>query len=175
MEVWQVQPFYSYFPKPILRRSSAVSPQILDEYNFIFVGSIKTLYVLRHTLSQTHFQFSVSPHIITYTPPDSGAPQTYRTNLHSTGPNEDLVLALKLPGPVNNTIFLIASYHSLGAPDIASYLTTPERRIELENLFSKKYGHFPEYFEILFRVIGIDKTAYTTEILVANEIGDSRQ
>ena len=177
--LWSLPPIldvlYSLNKKPILRRSSAVSPQILDEYNFIFVGSIKTLYVLRHTLSQTHFQFSVSPHIITYTPPDSGAPQTYRTNLHSTGPNEDLVLALKLPGPVNNTIFLIASYHSLGAPDIASYLTTPERRIELENLFSKKYGHFPEYFEILFRVIGIDKTAYTTEILVANEIGDSRQ
>jgi len=44
------------------------------------------------------------------------------------------------------------------------------KRTELENRFRKKYGKVPQYFEILFRVTGIDKTAYNSEILVCNEI-----
>ncbi len=175
--LWSLPPIlnilYALDKKPFLRRSSVISPQILDEYNFIFIGSIKTLYVLRHTLSQSHFTFNISPHLVTYTPPDSGAPQIFRTNLHSTGPNEDLILALKLPGPANNTIMIIASYHSLGAPEISNFLTNPSRRKPLEKLFNDRYGKFPEYFEVLFRVVGIDKTAYTTEILVANGISGS--
>ncbi len=176
--LWSLPPvmdiFFAVNKKPILRRSSTISPQILDEYNFIFIGSIKTLYTLKHTLTQSHFYFNVAPHVITYTPSDSAAPQTYKTNLHSTGPNEDLVLAFKLPGPKKNIIMIIASYHSLGAPEIANYLTTPARRKELDNLYINRYGKFPEYFEVLFRVIGIDKTAYTTEILVANEIAGNQ-
>lgn len=155
---------------PILRRSSSINPQMLDEYNIIFVGSIKTLYTLRHTMENSHFAFEISPHRITYTPPDSGAVQKFSTPLHSTGPNEDLVLALKLPGPRSNSIMIIASYHSLGAPEIANYFTNKDSYEELKDLFIEKLGHTPQYFEILFRVVGIDKTAYSKDILIINEI-----
>ena len=161
---------YAANQDPILRRSSTISPQILDEYNFIFVGSIKTLYIFQHTLSTSHFKFEIAPHKVIYTPPDSGQVQEFTTNLHSTGPNEDLVLALKLPGPTNNTIFIIASYHSLGAPEVANLLIERSRRKEIASVFEEKYGRIPSHFEILFRVTGIDKTAYQTEVLVCNEI-----
>ena len=52
-------------------------------------------------------------------------------------PAEDLVLALKLPGPLNNSIFIIASYHSLGAPEISNYLVNPSTRFDLEKNFKK--------------------------------------
>lgn len=156
---------FSYNQKIIMRKASAISPQMLDEYNVVYLGSIKTLYTLRHLLSRTHFDFNISPHEIKYTDPDSNITRTYSTNLHSSGPNEDLVLALKLRGPVNNTIYMITSYHSLGAPEIAGYLINPEAEIELKNIFSKKYNTTPEYFGILFKVTGIDKTAYKTEVL----------
>jgi hypothetical protein len=172
--IWSLPPIlsilYSNHQKPILRKSSALSPQILDEYNIIFVGSIKTLYILKYTLSESHFNFEISPHRIIYTPPDGSETQEFKTNLHSSGPNEDLTLALKLPGPANNSIFIIASYHSLGAPEIANYLTTPSMRQDLINKFIEKYGYVPQYFEVLFRVTGIDKTAYNTEVLIYNEI-----
>jgi len=166
--IWSLPPIlsilYSANQKPILRKSSSISPQILDEYNIIFVGSIKTLYALKHTLSKSHFDFEIAPHNVKYTPPDSGDMEIFSTNLHSSGPNDDLVLALKLPGPSDNTIFIIASYHSLGAPEITNYLVSPVKRKELEERFMKKYQKIPDYFEILFRVVGIDKTAYTTEM-----------
>jgi hypothetical protein len=177
--IWSLPPIlsilYSVHETPILRKSSDVSPQMLDEYNIIFLGSIKTLYKLKHTLLKSHFDFEVSPHRVFYKPDDQTDTQIFETSLHSTGPNEDLILALKLPGPDNNSIFIIASYHSLGAPEIANYLTLPETRKDLEQRMVNKFHRVPKYFEILFRVTGIDKTAYNTEILVFNEIKPDQQ
>lgn len=173
--IWSLPPvlslLYSVNEKPILRKSSAVSPQMLNEYNIVFVGSIKTLYTLKHIiLTNSHFRFEISPHMVEYIPPDTTSAKSFKTSLHSPGPNEDLVLALKLPGPVGNSIIIIASYHSLGAPEIANYLTNPETRKELEKKFQEKFNNMPQYFELLFRVTGIDKTAYNTELLIYNEI-----
>lgn len=128
---------------------------------------------MRHTLSKSHFDFEIAPHNIKYNPPDGGEVQIFSTDLHSSGPNEDLVLALKLPGPSDNSIFIIASYHSLGAPEITNFMVEPDKRSELEKLFLDKYQKIPKYFEVLFRVVGIDKTAYTTDILIYNEISES--
>ena len=176
--IWSIPPIlkalYSGNQKPIFRKSLDISPQILDEYNFIFLGSIKTLYTFKHTMAKSHFNFGISPHVVTYTYPDSDKTVSYSTNLHSTGPNEDLVLVLKLPGPVGNTILIIASYHSIGAPEIADYLTSVTKRVELENLFHQKCGGVPKYFEVLFRVTGIDKTAYNSEILICNKISNDQ-
>ncbi len=174
--IWSLPPILSVLnsvgQKPIMRRSSSISPQILGEFNIIYVGSIKTLYILKHTLSKTHFSFEILPHKVTYTPADSSETQVYQTTLHSTGPNEDLVLALKLPGPADNSIFIIASYHSLGAPEVVNFLVNEPTRNFVEQKFRDKYGKTPKYFEILFRVTGIDKTAYNTEMLIYNEIAE---
>lgn len=172
--IWSLPPIISVLfsanQDPILKRSSSINPQMLDEYNIIFVGSIKTLYTLRHTIKNSHFSIEIAPHIITYTPPDTGEVRQFSTDLHSTGPNEDLVLALKLPGPKLNSIMIIASYHSLGAPEISNYLTDKESQEEVKQFFIDKIGKTPKYFEILFKVTGIDKTAYSKEVLILNEI-----
>jgi len=162
--------FYSVNQKPILRKSSAISAQILDEYNIVYVGSIKTLYILRLTLSKSDFNFSISPHQIKYKAPDSTSSKLFKTSLHSAGLNEDLVLALKLPGPAGNSIFIIASFHSLGTPEIANYLIESTTREGFEQKFMDKFGKMPQYFEALFRVTGIDKTAYNTELLIFNKV-----
>jgi hypothetical protein len=172
--IWSLPPvlsiLYSANQTPILRKSSSLSPQILGEYNIIYVGSIKTLYILQYTLQKSDFRFEISPHQIHYLKPDSGSTQVFKTSLHSSGPNEDLVLALKLPGPEDNSIMIICSYHSLGAPEVANFLVNPNTRTSVEKQFEEKFNRMPEYFEILFRVTGIDKTAYNTEILIFNEI-----
>jgi len=172
--IWSLPPIlsilYSANQIPILRRSSSLSTQILGEYNIIYIGSIKTLYILKHTLQKSNFRFEISPHQIQYLNPDTSSTQIFKTSLHSPGPNEDLVLALKLPGPADNSIFIIASYHSLGAPEIANFLIDSDTRIEVQKKFEQKFNKMPDYFEILFRVTGIDKTAYNTEILIFNEI-----
>ncbi|PIS27180.1 MAG: hypothetical protein COT43_11825 [Candidatus Marinimicrobia bacterium CG08_land_8_20_14_0_20_45_22] len=75
-----------------------------------------------------------------------------------------------MPGPAKNSILIIASYHSLGAPEVVNYLTQPSTCQAVEQKFIEKYQKVPKYFEILSRVTGIDKTAYSTEMLIYNEI-----
>jgi len=175
--IWSLPPILSILFSAnknfTLRKSSDITPQMLDEYNIIFLGSIKTLYKLKHTLLKSHFRYQIAPHKVIYCPPNTDSVQCYETKLHSPGPNEDLVLALKLPGPKHNSIFLIASYHSLGAPSIAHYFISPELRKGLEQKFQEKFHTIPPYFEVLFRVTGIDKTPYSTEILVFNKLSEN--
>jgi hypothetical protein len=170
--IWSLPPILSILnsvqQNSILRKSSSITPQTLGEYNIIFLGSIKTLNILRHTLTQSHFSYEILPHKVIFK--DTDSTQVFKTNLHSAGLNEDLVLAVKLPGPVDNSIFIIASYHSLGAPEVVNHLTQAATRKAVEQQFIQKYGYVPQYFEILFRVTGIDKTAYSTEMLIFNEI-----
>ncbi|MBN2280260.1 MAG: hypothetical protein JXQ65_06755 [Candidatus Marinimicrobia bacterium] len=172
--IWSLPPIlamlYAYGQTPIMHKSSSIGPQLLGEDNILYLGSIKTLYVFRHVLNKSHFSYEILPHKVTYTPPDSEDVQVFQTSLHSNGPNEDLVLAVKLPGPANNSIFIIASYHSLGTPEVVNYLINGETRQFVEDKFTEKYGEVPQYFEILFKVTGIDKVAYETEMLVYNKI-----
>ena len=121
--IWGLPPvlsvLFSANQKPILRKSSDISAQVLDEYNIIFLGSIKTLYTLKHAVERSHFDYTISPHTVIYNPPDSSDAQIFKTSLHSTGQNEDLVLALKLPGPAKNITFIIASL--VTRPNILKY------------------------------------------------------
>jgi hypothetical protein len=90
--------------------------------------------------------------------------------LASEGPNEDLALILKLPGPKKNAILVVASFGSLGAPEAVKQLTDPAKLTLLKELLRKKCGRVPEYFELLLRVSGIDKVAFDSEILVMQEL-----
>jgi hypothetical protein len=176
--LWSLPPIvsmlYSVKAPYVLRKSSDVTPQMLDEYNILYLGSIKTLYCLKYTLRQSHFRFEIAPHRVLYAPPGTDSTRVFETSLHSTGPNDDLVLAVKLPGPDDNSIFIIASYHSLGVPEAVGLLTSQPRLQKLESRFRERFGKVPRYFEILFRVTGIDKTAYGIEILAFNPLPAER-
>ena len=172
--VWSLPPVLSLLnnanKKIVLRRTSTLGTQVLDEYNIIYLGSIKTLYMLNHMLGKTHIQYEISPHKVRHIQPDTSEAQTFKTSEHSPGPNDDLVIVLKIPGPANNHIMLIASFHSLGTPEIVNYLVNPETRSELESRFIEKFGEVPPFFELVFRVTGIDKTAYTADLLVIDRL-----
>jgi len=173
--IWSLPPVLqvlsSFRQRPLLKSSSDLKPANLEEYNIIFVGSIKTLGILRHTvLTASHFDYVITPHRITYHPPDSDSARVFESPLASEGPNEDLALILKLPGPKKNAILVVASFGSLGAPEAVKQLTDPAKLALLKELLRKKCGRVPEYFELLLRVSGIDKVAFDSEILVMQEL-----
>ncbi len=80
--------------------------------------------------------------MIKYTPHGTDSMQVFKTTTHSAGPNEDLVLALKLPGPVDNSIFIISSWRSMGASDIADYPANPKYVWILKKNFSRDLKKF---------------------------------
>ncbi len=177
--IWSLPPVLgalaSFRRRPLLRSSSELRPANLEEYNIIFVGSIKTLGILRHTVvTASDFDYEIMPHRIRFRPAQSDCVRVFDTPLASEGPNEDLALVLKLPGPRRNVILVVASFGSLGAPEAVKYLTDPTKLAHLELLLRKKCGRVPDYFQVLLRISGIEKVAFDTEILVLEEISSDR-
>lgn len=191
--VWSIPPILKIFnadPKQIvLRRVKDLTPQAIYDNNVIFLGSIKTLGIFDRYVSGSHFQYKLIPHQlfrltdspadrnkvdthkIIYTPENSGKVDTLTTSYNqSTGYHRDLALALKFPGPQNNSIFIITSFYSSGVPEVAKFLTNPETLKQLKDKFIEKYNQVPPYFEILFEVRGVIKTGFYLEIKYLNEI-----
>ncbi|MDZ7271010.1 MAG: helix-turn-helix domain-containing protein [candidate division KSB1 bacterium] len=177
--IWSLPPVLtalaSFQQRPLLKSASELRPANLEEYNIIFVGSIKTLGILRHTvITASDFDYEIVPHRIRYRSASSDCVRVFEAPLASEGPSEDLALILKLPGPRKNVILVVASFGSLGAPEAVKHITDPSKLALLEELLRKKCGVVPQYFELLMRISGIDKVAFDTEILVAEEIRRDR-
>jgi hypothetical protein len=77
---------------------------------------------------------------------------------------------MKIPGPNKNIVFLFTGFHETGTVGIIKYFTDPKSLKKLEQLFIKKLGNIPQYFELLYMASGYDRTVYTTEILHIHEI-----
>lgn len=174
--VWGLVPLlkisFSNNLNPTIKKSSDIKPEILEDYNTIFVGSIKTFYHFELIFAQSNLKYQLNPHKIIYSPPDDSLSEEFEKEFVSTFPTNDLGIAIKLPGPANNSILMIASFSSLGVPAILEYLTDKNTEDELLEIFNNKNDEFPQYFEILFRIIGIEDTAYKTEILICNELSN---
>ncbi len=191
--VWSIPPILKIFnsiPRSIvLRRVKDITPQAVYDNNVIFLGSIKTLGIFERYVSGSHFQYKLIPHRlfrlsdspadinkvdthkIIYNPEDGSPIDTLTTSYNqSTGYHRDLALALKFPGPQNNSIFIITSFYSSGVPEVTKFLTNPETLKLLEAKFAEKYHKVPPYFEILFEVRGVIKTGFYLEIKYLNEI-----
>ena len=76
----------------------------------------------------------------------------------------------KIPGPKENLVFIFTSFHETGTIGIIKYFTDPASLEELRSKFIQELGHVPQYFEILFKASGYDRTVYSTEILFIHEI-----
>ncbi len=183
---------YTLYPvrnKIIFRRAMDVTPAFLREYDILFVGSIKTLGILNQIFSASNFKYHVRPNELFFTPPETPLarsdyskkifytnPETLKTDTlettfnNYTGYNRDLAVVLKVPGPMKNTIFIISSFFSSGAPEVAKYLTDKNTLEQIEQRFIEKYTYVPDYFEILFEVRGIEKTGLSTKIIYFNEL-----
>jgi hypothetical protein len=170
--VWGLVPvlntLYSFHVQPVIKKSSDVTTDMFQEFNILFIGSIKTLYNLEHIFSQSNLQYQLDPHKIIYTPPNDTVSFEYMRHFDTSFPNRDLGLALKLPGPADNTIFIITSFHSMGVPSIINYLNNKQGTEELLEYFGT--DQFPRYFETLFRITGIEKTVYNLETLICNDL-----
>ena len=175
--IWSLPPIlhvlYS-IPNPIfLKRNKDITPDIIQENNIIFLGSIKTLGFFDQYLNSSHFQYDLYPHRIMYTYVDGSKTDTLNADFNqTTGYHRDLVLALKFPGPKNNTVFIMTSFFSSGLPEVAKYMTCSSSLKQLEKAFVDKYGKIPDFFEILFEVRGVEKTGFNLEIKYLNEISE---
>ena len=153
-----------------LNFSSNVTAQDIKNYNLLFIGSFHTLAVFDQTFRNSASQYLVYPNVLSYydeindsliTLPEEGDPLSHHV---------DYGIVRKIPGPNKNIVFIFTSFHETGTIGIVKYFTNKESLEKLEELFIRRFGHVPLYFEIIFKASGYNRTVYSTEIIYIKEI-----
>jgi len=147
--------------------SSQLTWNDIRNKNIIFVSHFKNLGILEHIIPDKYFHFSsdkinnegeVQAHI-------NGEQYQYEfvNNFRKDsyqGYAKDFVLLTKLPGPRNNTLLTITSFHHIGRREAVKILTNPTSIKELTNQISLPSA----YFQLLLRVEGYERTAMNCNV-----------
>ena len=172
--VWPSADIISLFVKTKqkfkLNYSSNVTASEIKNEDIIFVGSFHTLAAFDQTFRKSKFNYQVYPNILTYHDDFKDTTITNVVDLNPIFYHTDLGVVRKIPGPNKNIVFIFTSFHETGTIGIIKYFMDPQSLKLLENKFIDKLGYVPEYFEILFRASGYDRTVYATDIIYLHEI-----
>ncbi len=172
---WCLQKLFNIFKgfdkdRVKIKLASCLLWENIHENNIIFIGHFKTLRIMSHFFDRLRFKYQLFPHKIYYCPNHTDTLETislesyYRHGFHS-----DFAVVAKFPGGNNNTIMIITSFSSFGKIESLKKLTDSTFPTEILNGKYTNNKTFSPYFEILFRVYGIEHYGYNTEILKFNE------
>jgi hypothetical protein len=153
-----------------LNYSSNVTASDIKNEDIVFVGSFHTLAAFDQTFRKSIFSYQVYPNILSYHDEEGDTTITHVVDLNPVFYHTDLGVVRKIPGPNENLVFIFTSFHETGTIGIIKYFTDTASLQELQNKFIEKLGYIPQYFEILFKASGYDRTVYSTEILFIHEI-----
>ncbi len=148
----------------MLRQSRFINPEEIHQNNIIFLGNIKTHGVFKHFMDQTSFQFGINPPFVTYMT-DQGDTIAVYPDMTPAAFHEDYGMVAKVPGPSDNYILIFTDFDASANSGAARFFTSKKSLNQLIELFEKKYGSMPQYFEVLFRTKGLNRTEINTEIV----------
>lgn len=153
-----------------LNYASHVSADDLKKKDLIFVGSFHTLGNFSQTFTNSGLSYQVYPNVLSYRDEIKDTLYTYPEEGDPLLSHVDYGVVRKIPGPNNNTVFIFTSFHETGTTAMVKYMTDAESLKKLESFAQSRFGKFPEYFEILFKSSGFDRTAYDTELIHMREV-----
>lgn len=153
-----------------LNYASHVSAADMKSASMLFIGSFHTLAGLNQTFRNSRIEYRVYSNELKYYDvehdslivcPEEGDPLSHHV---------DYGIARKIPAPNNNIIFIFTSFHETGTVGIVRTFTNPESLKKLENQMRDHFGHVPDFFEVVFKASGYNRTVYDTEIIYMKEI-----
>ncbi len=154
-----------------IRFTSKLSWKDIISQDIVYVGSYKTLGILDYIFSKTNFIYDIQPDIVKCI---SGDGDTLIYEVKATPSQKylrDYAVAAKLPGPGGHPILLLCAFHNIGMTELVKQFTDPTLLVGLERQLSKK-GEIPQFFEILFRVNGLERMGFDVEMIYFREINE---
>jgi hypothetical protein len=153
-----------------IKLASELVWQDVQRNNIIYVGSEKSLRLMSFFLKQLRFKINLFPHKIFYTPNHKDTVETISLeSYYRYGFHDDFPIIAKFLTTDKNIVMLILSFSSFGRVETIKELTSSNFS---EALLNKKLikSKVPEYFEALFKVRGIERSGFNTDILYFHEI-----
>lgn len=146
--------------------ASKVTYDDLRENNIIYLGSLKSLGIIRNFMSDLRLQFALCPHRIMLTSPEGDTTNVYKTSfdLAQDFKFTDYSVVVKFPGMNDNHILIISAFHAWDTGSTVKCLIDEQFLKKVEKQFSISQS-FPHYFEMLFQLDGYRRTSLNTQVL----------
>jgi hypothetical protein len=157
--------FISYGKRVDITIGSSLQWEDLNRNNVIFVGSFKTLRLLKNLLNNHHFEYLVHPNTLIFKDTVKDSTYSYQApKNHTTGQVKDYAIFSRFPGPNHNVITLFSSTHDVGHISTVRHFTNLSmlEQFENENLIDDGSSNF---FDALFEVEGYARTGFQPKLL----------
>lgn len=172
--VWPLPALISVFARTNtdirLQALSEMKAEDMKRNNSIFIANINSFGYINKFLEQTSIRLHTNPrHIIVGKGKDS---MVFSVPEFVHGYYMDYAFLVKIPGPQKNIITIMGDFHGSGIKGLTNYITSQSSMIELETKVKREYGKFPEYFEIVAKVVSYDYADFKTEIIYFKPINN---
>ncbi len=165
-----ILPIFRLNQNVTLQYSSALQSKDLLNYDIVFFGTFRNLYLLRQLIKNRLVNYHIGWGRNWFTLNVGDTVATYELNGSPGKEHCDYCLVTKLRGPKGNNILMFVSFFETGMIGAIQFMTSPERLAELDRIFSERFGRFPPYFEVLFKTSGFSRTAFTTRVVHVDQI-----
>ncbi|MDZ7721829.1 MAG: hypothetical protein U5R06_03125 [candidate division KSB1 bacterium] len=144
-----------------IKLSSELQIEDLQNYNIVYIGPYKCLNILDTVTRKLRFNYQLrqgSSQLLFY---DVDSTKEYSYNWVTnpeTNARNDYVMVIKVSGYNDNTFVFFISEHDFGNIGTMKYFTDPETAESLQDITGD------HYFEALFEVTGIIRTAFKVDV-----------
>jgi hypothetical protein len=144
-----------------VKLSSELTFEDIRHHNIIFIGDFSTLGLFTPFFENSHYRIGKNPPSISYLENKIDTTEFISIQKRdNTAFQNDYVLISKIPGSGEKVLMFILSFASFGKSDAMYKLAEPDFPQELNELMDP----LPEYWELLIRVSGIERSGFYYEI-----------
>ena len=142
----------------------------LQNYNVIYIGSFKSLGLMKNLLKNSNFEYIVYPNELKYhqLEPDSLFHYNSVDSDKDNALESDFAILTKVPATNKTNMVFFLSTRDIGLIAMTKYFTSPEQIIQFENSYLKSDSSTP-YFETCFKILGLQRTTRSVELLHVNK------
>jgi len=169
-------PFLHDNSKPFsVKLASRVQWNDINNFSIIYLGGTSGLHLLRHLTTLTHFRFRpVNRYFIIDAKRDTVLRLSYKDpGTMSEVYRDEYAYVAKIPGPENNVVYLFFGMDYNSRVSSVRKMLDGSFLQELKGLAEERFGQFPRYFEVLWKVGGYKEAAYKHEIIYFNKLESS--
>lgn len=160
--------------RPAIKLASNLKWEEIQRYNYIFIGTFKTLYILNELLQPLGVKWNIAPSVLFFQRETADSLHTYSMKSGQLKDySRDYAFVAKFLGPHNNNILLLTGFGEMGVIEGSKAVTDPQFLKQIENRYLRHPIRNPLYFKLVLETEGINRTAFKTEIKEFQEIKNS--
>ncbi|HPN34357.1 MAG TPA: helix-turn-helix domain-containing protein [bacterium] len=152
----------------ILRSSSQLTANAIEEQNMVYIGDIESLGLLNHYVELANLSYDIRERNIRHW--NHGDTLRFATVANEDLFHKDYAVIIKWQGPRSNSILLVASFFTIGVQEACRYLTEPNMLKQLEDRLTASCKQVPKNFLMILEVSGIRQAIAESKFVLAESL-----